>query len=467
MAHHVLLIDFGSTDTKATLINLDQEEIIATTKTKTTVTSNLMNSFLQLKNDLLQFSNRDVIEEAEVLICSSAFGGFKMIAIGLTDSLTTDAAKRVALGAGTRIMKTFSYTLTDDNIEEINNDKPDIILLTGGTNGGNRDFIVNSATKLAHTSPEIPILIAGNEQVQHQVEEILTSRGNFFTSDNVMPKLNVLNPDKTRQLLRKIFFEKIIYAKGFGEIVKLTDQPIIPTPSAVLSAANLLSVGTEKQAGIGTLSVVDVGGATTDIHSVAHNISGLQEVIYEGLQEPFLKRTVEGDLGMRYSAKSVLETTGVNAFKNFLPHLSDQDIFDACAFREKNTEFIPKKAEDREFDYTIAKLAIANAMRRHVGHLRVEQRPNHNLYFQTGKDLRTIKYLIGTGGVLVHSEDPATLLKEALQTKPRELSPQNPTLMLDEDYLLSSLGLLGEKYPEHALRMLKTKVVKKAVRSEQ
>lgn len=455
MTQLVLLIDFGSTDTKATLIDLKQGKVLATTKTKTTVTSHLVDSYEQLKKQLTEWVSLDEIEQAEVLICSSAFGGFKMVAIGLTQSLTTDAAKRVALGAGTRILKTYSYHLSEQDVNEINALKPDVILLTGGTNGGNKAFIKESAQKLLHTTSSIPILVAGNEKMSTEVTTILNTRGNYFISDNVMPKVNVLNPDKTREILRTIFFEKIIYAKGLGEIAKLSKKPVIPTPSAVLSAAQLLSEGTERQKGLGPLAIVDVGGATTDVHSVSDNLSGFQEVIFEGLQEPFLKRTVEGDLGMRYSAMSLLETTGFGAFQKFLPKLSNQEIEEKCLYREQHPEFIPTHSEERYFDYTIAKLAIFNAIHRHVGELRVEPRPNFNLYYQKGKDLRLLNYLIGTGGVIVHSTCPKELIVEALQQSPRELTPIAPQLMLDRDYLLSALGLLGEHYPETAFNLLK------------
>lgn len=460
MSRYTLLLDFGSTKTKATIVDKKERYVVATAQANTTIETTLMDSYEQVLNKMTQTIPIRTISQAEVLICSSAFGGFKMVAIGLSTSLTTSAAKRVALGAGTRILKTFSYTLTQEDVASINQLKPDIVLLTGGTDGGNQRFITNCAKQLLQLTSSIPILIAGNTSAHTNLDKIFSHRSDVYYSDNVMPKINVLNPDRTRQLLRKIFFEKIIYAKGLDDIAQLSRFPIIPTPSAVLSAAKLLAQGTGVHTGWGDLAIIDVGGATTDIHSAANAISGLQPVFFEGLQEPFLKRTVEGDLGMRFSAMSLYETVDTEllaTLSNLMPH----DIKKRCLYLESHPTFIPSSYSDKQFDYSLAKLAVHYALNRHVGSITVEKTVNQLLFHQKGKDLRSLTHLIGTGGVITHSDQP----KELLNTNQfghdlTHLTPLIPNLYIDKNYLLSALGLLGEHYPDLAFQLLEQSLKK-------
>ena len=243
MKRYVLLIDFGSTFTKLTAVDLTKTTILATAKSTTTVNSNIMEGFhkalAQLKEKLPEPINFD-----EQLVCSSARGGFRMVAIGLTQDLTAEAAKRAALGAGTRILKSYSYRLSDEDIQEMNDLDPDIILLTGGTDGGNINFLTYNAKKLTELTSAIPIVFAGNKAAIPEVQAIFKeSHLSVFYTENVMPKINLLHAEPTRNILRQIFMEKIIESKGLQDVYQLTEEPILPTPTAVLHAASLLSKG--------------------------------------------------------------------------------------------------------------------------------------------------------------------------------------------------------------------------------
>lgn len=453
MKQTLLLLDFGSTYTKGTLIDLQKELVMAQSTVKTQVQTNLMESYEELTTELATTLNVESLQIDETLICSSAFGGFKMVAIGLTDSLTMAAAKRVAFGAGTRLLKAYTYHLSLEDVREIADLTPDVILLTGGTDGGNQQFILNSAEALTHLERDIPIIVAGNQQAIPAVARQLAGT-TYFLSENVMPKVNILQAEQTRTILREIFFKKIIYAKGLREVATLSPFPIIPTPTAVLSAADLLAKGYQEEPGWGDLAIVDVGGATTDVHS-ASDSQQTDEFLYVGLPEPFLKRTVEGDLGMRYSAVSLLETAGVPYFKAYAhASLTKKDIADKCHKRAAQPEFIPTSESELAMDQVIAKIAVDIAMDRHVGILTRERRPTHDAYYQQGKDLRHIQTFIGTGGVITHSPTPKALLAASFQKDELKLKPQAPKCYLDQDYLLSALGLLAEHYPAVALRMM-------------
>ncbi|MBO0437073.1 methylaspartate mutase accessory protein GlmL [Vagococcus fluvialis] len=457
-----LLIDFGSTFTKLTAVDLETEEILATAKSKTTVSTNIMEGFELAKGELLEKINQPHITFKHQLACSSAKGGFKMIAIGLSKTLTAEASKRVALGAGTRMLNVYSYGLKEADIEEVEELAPDIILVSGGTNGGNTTGIINDIKQLTRLKLHIPIVIAGNEDATPTIDNILKETSlPYFFSENVMPQINHINPLPTRELLRTIFMEKIIEAKGISIISNQVGKIVMPTPTAVLLAAELLSKGTDNISGFEEVIIADIGGATTDIHSIGSGKPKNSSITMEGLQEPFVKRTVEGDLGMRYSALSLLESTGYPLFKTYLPRLSSDDIFEKCFYRSEHPDFVSQTDKDIVFDETMSKLAITTAFNRHAGFYRREPTPNRTLLFQTGKDLSQFKAVIATGGVLVNSQNPKTILEACLKKEDDfYLMPTNPNFYLDKTYILSAMGLLSTLYPDIALNILKKYLVK-------
>lgn len=454
--NYSLLTDFGSTYTKLTAVDLDTATIIGSSKSYTTINSTIKEGFDRAKEDLLLSIGDPSISFNHYASCSSAKGGFKMVGIGLSPTLTAEAAKRAALGAGTRILKIFSYGLSDVDLSEINNLQPDVILLSGGTNGGNMQGIISDAKKLTTLTIDIPIVVAGNQDAYPEVSKLFTQSGHtFYLTDNVMPQVNILNPLPVREILRDIFMTHIIEAKGMNDLDSEIGSISMPTPSAVLSAASLLSNGTDRQSGLGDLLVVDIGGATTDIHSIGTGHPTSPDIRLEGLQEPNEKRTVEGDLGMRYSAESLLHSVGIKTFKDYSP-LPTEVIEDKCYFRTQHPSYIATTKEEKDFDNTLAKLAIETAINRHAGTYRREPTPNRTLVFQTGKDLQSFNTVIGTGGILVHNDAPLDVLSACLKKEEDTyLKPIDPSLYLDASYLLSSMGLLAETYPDVALTILK------------
>lgn len=448
-----MLIDFGSTYTKVTLIDIDSEDIIATSKAITTIETTVIDGLNKAINSLNY--DKESYEIIKKLGCSSAAGGLKMITIGLVPELTVEAGKRAALGAGARVLKSYSFTINNDEVEEILSLDPDIILLVGGTNGGNKDVILANAKKLVEFNVKVPIIVAGNKSAKDEIRTIFNDSDiDYVITDNVMPTLNKLNVDGVREIIRKLFMEKIIYAKGIDNAKSLIDDVLMPTPAAVITAAKTLSLGTEFEDGIGDLIIVDIGGATTDIHTLCDGYPTKSGINIKGLEEPFAKRTVEGDLGMRYSAESLLEACGKRVFRRKFPNLDyEQEI----ANRSKDIMFVPSSELDYQFDNFMAELATKEAISRHAGTIEVVYTPLGEVFNQIGKDLTNMKYLIGTGGVVVHSSDPKSILKAGLfdQSNPTLLKPVDPELLVDSDYILSAMGLLSFDYPEIAIKIMK------------
>lgn len=437
-----LLVDFGSTYTKLTAVDDEQKKILATSKSYTTIETNVLDGYHHAYDDLTKQLKQQSFDK--ILACSSAKGGFKMVAIGLSPTLTAEAAKRAALGAGTRILKVYSYGLTSDNIKEIESLKPDVILLSGGTNGGNDKNILNDAKQLTELSLDIPIVVAGNEETYPKIKALFNQYCiNYHLTENVMPQINQLNALPTRKILRDIFINNIIKAKGMSDIQTQVAAEIIPTPTAVLYAAHLLSGGTTFHKGLGNILIVDVGGATTDIHSIGSGKEEKKNVQFDGLAEPYCKRTVEGDLGMRYSAKSLLESVTPQSFYDYI-NLSEETLLHKCEFRSQHPEYIADTIEEKQLDNAIAKLAIKTAVARHAGYYKKEQTPSRTIYHQYGKDLRQFKTIIGTGGILVHNDQPRDVLEASLTpTDDLILTPETSELFIDQDYILSAIGLLS------------------------
>jgi uncharacterized protein (TIGR01319 family) len=132
-------------------------------------------------------------------------------------------------------------------------------------------------------------------------------------TENVMPEFNVLGIEPARAAIRQVFIDRIVHAKGMDRARAELDAVLMPTPAAVLEGARLLADGTPADGGLGSLLVVDPGGATTDVHSIATGEPATPGAIPQGLPEPREKRTVEGDLGMRHNAATLVESMGIEA----------------------------------------------------------------------------------------------------------------------------------------------------------
>jgi len=441
----VLLTDFGSTYTKLTLVDLDSLEVVSTSQSFTTVETNILDGYIKAYDSLTIPG-----EIEEKLACSSAAGGLVVTAIGLVKELTVEAAKRAALGAGAKVEYAYHNYLTDDELVMIKESDTDIILLAGGTDGGNTECIIHNAKMIAKHKLEIPIVLAGNKQTLKEIETLFKDNIYYKKADNVMPEVNKLNVESAKEVIRSIFIEKITLAKGIKQAEELVDNVIMPTPAAVLSGLELLGKGTKNVEGIGEILCVDIGGATTDIHSIATGNPTKAGVVFQGLEEAFAKRTVEGDLGMRYSANALYNAVGDLAFKKY----GFNDSYDKVMYRRQNTEYVADTKDELAFDIAMARICADEAMTRHVGKVETVYSPMGSMYLQTGKDLSKIKYIIGTGGVVVNNEG---ILDSVLfnNEKVNELRPEKSKLIIDKMYILSSLSLLAQEYPDEAVKMMK------------
>lgn len=454
--NYSLFIDFGSTFTKLIVIDLDGERVVTRAQSPSTVDTDIMKG-LNASLDMIHRGQGIKAPYRYKLACSSAAGGLRMVTVGLVPELTVEAATRAALGAGAKVIGVYSYQLTKKELHELETLAPDIILLAGGTDGGDQETILHNARSLSRCNLHAPIIVAGNKVASDEIQAILDSENKeYMITDNVMPEIGVLQVDNVRSIIRDVFINRIIKAKGLKDAEQFVDGILMPTPTAVLTASKLLSQGTANEGGLGELVVVDIGGATTDIHSIGWGDPTEPGVVQKGLPEPFVKRTVEGDLGVRYNASSILHAVGKECFETQLGK-STLDLDEAINQLSLFPDRLPKSESERELDTELARVAARLGIERHAGTIQMIYGPGGQVFIQYGKDLRGIKKVIGTGGPLIFSPVPEKILRETAysQTNPFSLKPKAPHLYLDERYILYAIGLMSEVEPDKALRVTK------------
>jgi len=438
----VLLIDYGSTYTKVVAADISKPRLLGCASAYTTVETDVREG---LERALIELKRQTGITEYhDRLACSSAAGGLRMIVSGLVPELTAKAASLASMGAGAKIVGQYNFELTEDDVAEITAKKPDILLLTGGTDGGNKKCIIHNAKMLADAPGEFPVIAAGNRNSASEVKKILAHR-RVFLCDNVMPSIGKINIEPARQMIRDIFLERIVRAKG------LDCGVLMPTPAAVLAATELLATD------IGDMIAIDVGGATTDIYSITDGTPRGADVIYKGLPEPYAKRTVEGDIGMRYSAQGIIDAAGKTRVAE-LAGLSEKAVTKQIKYLTEHTDSLPKTKEQKALDYALAALAIETATLRHAGSLEEVYTSTGRAFIQTGKDLTGIQTIVMTGGALINTERQAELAGHAIYSdvEPQSLRPKKAKTLIDKHYILAAMGLLGSHSPTAAIEIMKS-----------
>ena len=394
--------------------------------------------------DMKRRNGWDDLEYGEMLATSSAAGGLRMCVHGLVYDMTVKAAEAAALGAGAIVTMATAGKLTEYDIDDLKAARANLILLAGGTDYGERETALYNARAIAQSGVKAPVIYAGNVQNQRAVEEAFRLAGVPCTAtENVYPRLDKLNIEPARRIIHRVFEEHIVKAPGMEHIREMVTGSILPTPGAVMEAAQLL------YREIGDLVAVDIGGATTDVHSVT---GGSEEIaIMQTSPEPFAKRTVEGDLGLYVNAGNLVNLIGADT----LTHELGLDVEVVM----QTYRPIPETPEQFRLTERLCREAGVRALERHAGALRYLYTPSGRKTIAEGKDLTAVKTIVGTGGALTRLPNRETLLRALadcntsgmlLFPKPRELR-----LLFDNDYIMASLGVLSKHYPEAALALMK------------
>ena len=441
----VLVAEIGSTTTVVnafTDLHTDEPVFLGQGQAPTTVlegdvTIGLYGAINDLKSNLAVSD----LSWNEMHATSSAAGGLKMTVHGLVYDMTVKAAREAALGAGAVIKEVTAGRMRERHLKKIREIRPNIILLAGGVDYGEEDTIISNAELLAKLDLAVPIIYAGNVAIQEEVKEILESSGKrVFIVENVYPNIDELNIQPTRKVIQEVFEEHIIHAPGMTKIKELINGPMMPTPGAVMEAAQLLYNY------IGDLVVLDVGGATTDVHSVSEGSLEIKDILVS--PEPLAKRTVEGDLGVFINAINLIDLIGKDLLENELGHDLDEIL--------KERSPIPQNEQEIKFIQILTRNATEIAVDRHVGQLKDLYGPTGRIKIAEGKDLTRVKWIIGTGGALTRLEAGSEILESLRKNKSKRLLPPlDARVLIDHDYIFAPIGVMGKRYPEAAINLIK------------
>ena len=456
MAPRLLLsVDIGSTYTKGGLFALEGEELrLLAREMRPTTVDDLGRVFAEVREALVAgAAGGPPASGIPVYWSSSARGGLKIAALGLTPDLTLSVARLAATSAGGKVVRAFSYELAPEDLAEMRSVEPDIILFTGGTDGGNSRVVLDNAARLAELASPAVILYAGNRKVRDRVLEILRGR-EVAAASNVMPEVGTIDIEPARDVIRRVFLERIVDGKGLASVVAAAGREPLPTPLAVFELVRAIA---ERVPGWEDFALIDMGGATTDFYSHTKSFHGGDSVILRGLLEPTLKRTVEGDLGLRVSAEALFRSEA--AFLEARLRDSGRGAAGLKAYVaevSRRTESLPEDEEGRGLDALLAAACVRAASLRHAGILQRVFTPQGGFLVQRGKDLRQIKRLIGSGGYLAGLTDPAILLEAcapgADDPDSRHLVPESPACYADARHLIPLLGNLAADFPGPAAR---------------
>lgn len=383
----------------------------------------------------------------KLLATSSAAGGLKMTVHGLVYDMTAKAAKEAALGAGANIHMVTAGKLRRMDIKKILEINPNIIMIAGGVDYGEIETALYNAELIAGLDMKVPVLYAGNIQNQEEIKLIFEEAGKaeyLYIVDNVYPKIDLLNVEPARKVIQDIFEEHIIHAPGMEHIRDMVSGTIIPTPGAVMEASKLL----KKE--IGDLITVDVGGATTDIHSVTEGSEEVSRVLIS--PEPVAKRTVEGDLGVYVNMHNIVDLIGFDQLMKDL-NIDQKTLEDLI----QNHAPIPKTPLQIQFVERLTKEAISLSANRHAGGFRTLYGGGGKKTYAEGKDLTSVKYIVGTGGACTRLPHRVELLREITKNLLGDkLLPNAETqILIDNDYIMASLGVLSKEHEASALLLLK------------
>jgi uncharacterized protein (TIGR01319 family) len=423
----VLCLDVGSTFTKAVLVGVDGE-VRGTAETSTTRDTDVLDGCRALADRL------GAGEGTTTLACSSAGGGLRLAVVGYERQVTAEAGHRVGLSAGAKVVHVAAGRLDDGAVRAVDRSLPDLLLLVGGTDGGNSEVLRHNASRLAAAALGLPIVVAGNADAQDEVTALLRSAGQpVRMADNVVPEIGVISPASARLAIRATFLDHVIGGKGLSSSPAFREMVRAPTPDAMLRGAELAAevLGTD-------LLVVDVGGATTDAYSVVTPAGEDATLRKEVVGTLWSARTVEGDLGVRWNAVGIVEA----AARERIPVGAALSRYAASVATDPG--HLPADDEQAAFDLQLATAASLVAVRRHG-------RPGAP--GQSPRPLGEVGLVLGSGGVLRHASPAEGMRVLAAVTGDHAGGwrvPRSARTGVDVAYLLFAVGLLAEDHPEAA-----------------
>ncbi|MGL5930679.1 MAG: glutamate mutase L, partial [Dermatophilaceae bacterium] len=416
----VLCVDVGSTFTKAVLVDAGRGEVLGAASHPTTIEADVMDGVDAVRAALAAGHG----EPGEVLVCSSAGGGLRLAVVGYEREVTAEAGHRVGLSAGAKVVHVASGPLTGTDVRSLRASSPDVVLLCGGTDGGNSDVLQHNAVRLARARIAAPVVVAGNVEAAAEVGDILAATGRrVVVTSNVLPRIGVVAPDGARAAIREVFLRHVIGGKGLSRGRGFAQLVRAATPDAVLRGVEVLAGAVS-----GDVLVVDVGGATTDVYSVLTPRGEDAAIARDVVGTLWHARTVEADLGMRWNAEGVVE-----AAERERMTLADRTRTWAGRVAA-HPGTLASSPTDWAAEEELAGVAATVAVRRHGRSPHPSERP---------RALADVRLVVGSGGVLRHGPPDlgARVLRSVLTDHAGGWRvPAAATTTIDQRYLLFAVG---------------------------
>ncbi len=461
----IVATDCGSTTTKAILIEKVGEEYRQTYRGEAPTTveapfEDVTRGVLNAIAEIEELSGRKILDGEKIITpsgaggdpkvgvdiyisTSSAGGGLQMMVAGVVQSMTGESAQRCALGAGAIVMDVLASNdgrLPHEKIERIRSLRPDMILLSGGTDGGTVMHVVEMAEYIAAAEPRprlgmsynLPLIYAGNAGARERVAEILGKKTALTITENLRPVLERENLVPARNKIHDLFLEHVMaQAPGYKKLIAWAGAPIMPTPAAV----GLIMETIARKQGINLIGV-DIGGATTDVFSV-----------FQGV----FNRTVSANLGMSYSISNVLAESGLDNIMRWVPFsIDEQDLRNRIKNKMIRPTTVPQTLDELQIEQAIAREALRLALGHHktlaTGLKGVQQeRSISDVFEQKGSgetlvDMLKLDLIVGSGGILSHA--PRRLQSMLMMVDAYE--PLGFTeLAVDSIFMMPHLGVLS------------------------
>ena len=398
-------VDIGSTYTKAALVDPVTGELLATAQAPTTL-DDVVGGVLAATAGF---------PDAPVIACSSAGGGLRLAVVGYEELISAEAGSRAALSAGARVVHVAAGLLDDPALARLRAAEPDVVLLVGGTDGGEASVLRANADALASANWSVPVVLAGNVAVRDEVAAVFRDRGlPVHEADNVLPDIGRLAPDSARTAIRAVFLEHVIGGSRLSADPRLRSWVRAVTPDAVLEGVTVLArlLAPDDV----SVVVVDVGGATTDVYCVPEPDAEQATLGREAVGVPGRRRTVEGDLGVTWSRDALRAATAV--------------------------EGLPAPGDDV---LALGEAAATVALRRH---LRAEA-----AYGPGGASARAAGLVVLSGGVFRHADAVAVdeiIARVAADGGGAGSVLEGRPVVVDRHYVLAAIGLLAAEHPATA-----------------
>jgi uncharacterized protein (TIGR01319 family) len=405
---NVVCVDIGSTYTKAALVDVGTGALVATAQAPTT--ADVVDGVLAATAGF----------DGSVLACSSAGGGLRLAVVGYEELISAEAGHRAALSAGARVVHVAAGRLDDDALALLRKIDPDVVLLVGGTDGGEASVLRHNAAALAGMDWSVPVVLAGNAAVRDEVTAVLRGGGlPVHATDNVLPDIGRLAPEPARTAIREVFLEHVIGGDRLSTDPRLRQWVRAVTPDAVLEGVSVLA-GLRSSAEVPGVVVLDVGGATTDVYCVPDPDAEQATLGREAVGVPARRRTVEGDLGV----------------------VSSVDDLRAAALAEG--------LAPGDDPLSLGEAAATVALRRH---LRAEA-----AYGPGGAGARGVGLVVLSGGVFRHADPVAVegvVARLAADRGGAGSVLSGTPVVVDRRYVLAAAGLLAAEHPDAAAGLLR------------